>query len=215
MALERVDQPGERQLLRVAEREVGDARVEVVALPVAARRTSRTRGATLATMRSIRGSAMVTGRPSRRSRTYSSRTLPFGNVRVPVSRKVERLVERGEQRLALAEGHRRDEETVVVDQAGRVRSARNSAPVPSPMSGPSPAFIVRTASTASPSIEVGVLAERWASPRETTCFGVRCQKRRELALDIGHVGVVDVDIVPVRHDVVHPAAHDDVAGVVA
>ena len=36
---------------------------------------------------------------------------------------------------------------------------------------------------------------------------------RELALDLRRRRVVEVELVPVGHDVVHDPAHDDVAGV--
>ncbi len=80
-----VDETRQRQLLRVAEREVGDAGIEMVALPVAASdplEYVRDAGQHAVHPRLGDGHRL----PSSSARTYSSSTLPFGNVRVPVSR---------------------------------------------------------------------------------------------------------------------------------
>ena len=90
--------------------------------------------------------------------------------------------------------------------------ARTSAPPPSSIGGPSPSLSRRTASTASPSTR-SALARSAGRPRERTCLGVARHASRVLALHVRHGRVVQVERVPVLHDVVHGPAHDDVAGV--
>ena len=93
-----------------------------------------------------------------------------------------------------------------------LRVASRSAPQPRWISAPVPALRLPDRLDDVTLQERRVRSEVRPAARHDV-LGRLAPGRREVALHIRDRGVVKVDTVPIRHDVVHPAAHHDLPGV--